>query len=176
MTTDDEQFDEEEEGEREEEEEDNRPLPLPKRRRPGQRMNLIERKHTQNAFLKALANTANERAACLQTGIDTKLPYIWAKSDPEFAERFKEANEQANWLLFGEAWRRAMQGEEEFVVSLGKLIYGPDGKPLTVRKKSDRLLELLLKARLPEFRDKGTTIVTILPKEYINLPDDGIVE
>lgn len=152
------------------------PLPLPKRRRRGQTMTLEERKATQEVFLKALSNTANIRAACLQSGISRSIVYQWQEHDEEFGMRFKQANEEANWLIFGEAWRRAMQGEKEYVVSLGKLVYGPDGQPLTVQKRSDRLLELLLKARMSEFRDKGPTIVNVLPKEYINLPPDGVEE
>lgn len=146
------------------------------RRRRGQTMTPEERAATKEAFLKVFANTANIRAACLQVGIDRSLIVEWKKTDEEFAAQFDEANEAANWLLFGEAWRRAMTGDKEYVVSLGKLVYDQDGKPLTVQKRSDRLLELMLKARMPEFRDRGTTIVNILPKEYINLPEDDGIE
>lgn len=150
------------------------PQALPKRRRRGQTMTTEERKEAQETFLKALGLTANIRTACVQAGISRTIVYQWQEHDEDFGPRFREANEEANWLIFGEAWRRAMKGEEEYVVSLGKLVYGPDGKPLTVHKKSDRLLELMLKARMAEFRDKGTTIVNVLPKEYIDLPQDGI--
>jgi hypothetical protein len=145
-------------------------------RRRGQRMTPEERKIAQEAFIKALGNTANVRAACLQSGISHSIVYQWQEHDTEFAIRFKQANTDANWLLFGEAWRRALQGEEEIVISMGRIVYKEvpvldnrgqptyDGKgkpimrstgePLTKRVKSDRMLELLLKARLPEFRDK----------------------
>jgi len=56
----------------------------------------------------------------------------------------------------------------------GKPVYRP-GEPLTIRRKSDRLLELLLRARVAEFRERGVT-VNILPKEYISLPEDGTDE
>ena len=99
--------------------------------------------------------------------------YRWQEHDEEFSIMFKQANTDANWKLFGEAWKRATEGEIEYVVSGGKLIYGPDGNPLTIRKKSDRLLELLLKARLPEFRDKSPVTINVTPKEYINHVEDG---
>lgn len=150
------------------------PLALPVNRRKGVRLTPEERKAAQEAFLKALANTANIRAASLQAGIHPSTVTYWKEHDEAFMVRFKEANDQANWLLFGEAWRRAVQGDERYVVSLGKLVYGPDGKPLTIREKSDRLLELLLKARLPEFREKAAVTVNVLPKEYVNLPQDGV--
>lgn len=162
--------------EEEEKEEDNTPAPLPKRRRVGQRVTEEERAQIKETFLRVLANTANKRAAYLQAGVDRGTINYWCKKDPEFEQRIKEADEEANWVLFGEAWRRAMMGEEEYVISMGKMVYGPEGKPLTIRKRSDKLLELLLRARLPEFREKGVTVVNILPKEYIDLPPDGTVE
>lgn len=113
-----------------------------------------EKQEAKEKFLKALSNTANVRAACIQAGVDHSTVYRWQEMDEDFGFRFREANKDANWLLFGEAWQRAMKGEEEYVVSGGKLIYGPDGKPLMQRRKSDRMLELLLKARLSEFREK----------------------
>lgn len=123
-------------------------------RRAGQRMSEDEKRIAKETFLKALSNTANVRAACLQAGVDSSTIYRWQEHDEEFSFKFQQANKDASWLLYGEAWQRAMRGEEEYVVSGGKLIYGPDGNPLKVNKKSDRMLELLLKARLPEFRDK----------------------
>ncbi len=141
-------------------------------RRRGQHMTAEERKVAQDAFIKALENTANVRAACMAAKVSHSTVYQWSEHDEAFGIRFREANKDANWLLFGEAWPRAMKGEEEYVVSAGKLVYGPDGKPLTVRRKSDRLLELMLKARLPEFREKSTVTIETLPKEYVpNLPD-----
>lgn len=123
-------------------------------RRRGQRLTSEEKTVAKASFLKALANTANVRAACMQAGVDHATVYRWQEHDAEFSFKFQQANRDASWLLFGEAWQRAMKGEEEYVVSAGKLVYGPDGEPLKTRKKSDRMLELLLKARLPEFRDK----------------------
>src|SRR6185312_16731483 len=95
------------------------------------------------------------RAACMQAGISHTTVYQWQEHDTEFGIRFQEANKNANWLLFGEAWRRALQGEERYYISRGEVVLMPDGKtPATYREKSDRILELLLKARLPEFREK----------------------
>lgn len=123
-------------------------------RRRGQRMTAQERKQAQDIFIKALSNTANVRAACMQAKISHSIVYQWQEHDPEFGIRFREANTDASWLLFGEAWRRAMTGEKKYVTSQGKQVYDKDGNPLTYQEKSDRLLELLLKARLPEFREK----------------------
>jgi hypothetical protein len=149
--------------------------PTPQRarvRRQGQRMNTAERRAAQDKFLKALSNTANVRAACMQARIDHSTVYYWQEHDEQFSFQFKQANTDANWLLFGEAWRRAMQGEVRYVVSRGDVVLDADGAPLTYQERSDRMLELLLKARLPEFRDKSAvTINNILPKEYAFDPD-----
>lgn len=124
------------------------------RRRRGQHMTKEERKIAQDAFIKALENTANARVACVAANVSHSIVYQWAEHDTEFGIRFQQANKNANWLLFGEAWQRAMKGEERYYLSRGEVVIGPDGKPATYREKSDRLLELLLKARLPEFREK----------------------
>ena len=123
-------------------------------------MTAQERKTAQDAFINAMANTANVRAACIAAGISHAIVYQWQEHDTEFGIRFREANQQANWLLFGEAWQRAFKGQERFVVSQGKLVMAPDGKPQTYYEKSDRILELMLKARLPEFRDKQQVEMT----------------
>jgi hypothetical protein len=113
-----------------------------------------ERKAVQNTFLQALSMTANVRASCLKAGIDRSLVYKWQEHDQEFSMRFKIAQQEANDMLFGEAWRRGVQGVEKPVVSMGKVVYDENGKMLTTKEYSDHLLSLLLKARLPEFRDK----------------------
>ena len=144
-------------------------------RRPGQRYNAKERKERQDRFIEELEKTANVRRACEKAGIGHSTIYRWQEHDLEFGVRFKQANADASWRLYEEAWNQAVHGEEEYVVSAGKLVYGPDGNPLMNRKKSDKMLEMLLKARLPEFRDKTLVVNNILPKEYINVPEDGTV-
>jgi hypothetical protein len=142
----------------------------------GRRMKAAERKTVQEAFLKALASTANVRASCMAANVSHATIYQWQEHDLTFSMRFEQAQKEANDLLFGEAWRRAMHGEEVPVVSGGRILYKEDGSMLTVRHRSDRLLELLLKARLPEFREKGPVVAVTLPKEYLFNPDQDGVE
>jgi hypothetical protein len=156
---------------------------IQQKRRRGDRMTASERKAKQAQFIETLGRTANVTAACLQVGISRSIVYIWQEMSDEFAYEFAEANKRANDVLFGEAWRRAMQGEEEPVLSGGRPVMVTrevNGRmvevPLTIRKKSDRLLELLLKARLPEFRNTGASALVILPKEYVGFDanQDGV--
>jgi hypothetical protein len=149
-------------------------------RRQGQRLHSEEdRVHLQQQFLETFAKTSNILAACREIGIDRRLVYYWKEHDQEFMILFNQANQDATDRLYAEAWRRAVHGDDELVVSMGKIVYEEIpvldnegnqkyrddgkplmrlGKPLTNRKRSDRLLELLLKARLPEFRDKQTDV------------------
>lgn len=132
--------------------------PQTRKRRQGQRMTTEERKQAQEKFLKSFSMTANVRAACMAAGIDRSLVYQWAEHSEEFSIRFKQASLDADDLIRGELFRRAVQGVEKPVVSMGKVVYVEDEKnkpkPLMERVYSDQLLSLLAKSRMPEFREK----------------------
>jgi hypothetical protein len=138
----------------------NTSTPQTRKRRPGQRMTAPERAQAQEKFLKSFSMTANVRAACMAAGIDRTLVYQWAEHSEEFSIRFKQAELDANDLIRGELFRRAVQGVEKPMVSMGKVVYVEDPKkkgeqiPLMERVYSDSLLSLLAKARMPEFREK----------------------
>lgn len=124
------------------------------KRRPGQRMTTEERTQAQEKFLKSFSMTANVRAACMAAGIDRTLVYQWAEHSKEFSIRFNRASLDADDVIRAELFRRSIQGVEKHVVSMGKVVYGDDGKPLMERVYSDSLLSLLAKSRMPEFRDR----------------------
>jgi len=64
-------------------------------------------------------------------GISRRSAYEWRDADPSFAAAWKDAEEQAADLLEMEAWKRA------------------------TTDKSDRMLEILLKAHRPDkFTDR----------------------
>lgn len=152
-----------------------------RKRRQGQRMSAEEKRIAQEAFLKAFASTANVRAACMKAGIDRSQVYRWQEHDENFGFRFKQATADANDMLFGEAWRRAVQGVEKPVLYRGGVVYEIDEqgkrKMITTREYSDQLLSLLLKARLPEFRDKTqidlNTNISTVEIYKIKIPDNG---
>lgn len=167
------------------------------KRRQGQRLTKQERAIAQETFLKSFSLTANIRAACVKANIDRATVYAWQEHDLPFSILFKQAELDANDMIRAELFRRAVQGVEKPVVSVGRMVYEETpmldskgkpmldskgkpimlrGKPLMVREYSDNLLSLLAKARMPEFRDKSVTVNVALPKEYINLPEDGVTE
>jgi hypothetical protein len=122
----------------------------------GQKLTRAESQILQEKFLRSFSMTANVRAACMQAGIDRSTVRKWEEHDETFSFRYKEAKEDANDLIRAELQRRAIQGYEKPVISVGKIVYDKDGKVLTEKVYSDSLLGLLAKARLPEFRDKQT--------------------
>lgn len=135
--------------------------PLRAMRRQGQHLRDDEREAAQEKFLEILSKTANIRAACKVVGIDRNMVYYWQEHDAEFSMRFNIANQEANDLLLAAAWERGVKGTEKPVVSMGKQVFVEEHvhgkvvkKPLMERVYSDNLLALLMKARMPEFRDK----------------------
>jgi len=122
-------------------------------RRNGVRLTKEQRIDAQEKFLRTFSMTANVRAACMSAGIARSTMYAWQETDQEFSLKFNIASEEANDVIRAELFRRAVQGYEKPVVSMGNMVYN-DGKPLMERVYSDSLLSLLAKSRMPEFRDK----------------------
>lgn len=137
------------------------PITRNMKRRQGQRLSVEERKEVQRKFLDSFKLNANVTLACMQAGIDRSQIYRWQEHDEMFAQEFKQAELAANDMLLAAAWQRGVKGTEKPVVSMGKQVFvkvkenGKEvEKPLMERVYSDSLLSLLMKARMPEFRDK----------------------
>ena len=141
----------------------------------GKRLTKEQTQELQEKFLKSFSMTANIRAACMSAGIDRSTVYSWQEHDSSFSLRFNIAEQEANDVIRAEIFRRAVQGYEKPVVSMGRVVYEETpildksgkpvlndkgkpvvtyGKPVTERVYSDALLSLLARARMPEFRDK----------------------
>lgn len=139
----------------------------------GSRPSKEETIQAKEKFLKSFSANGNVRAACMSAGVDRSAVHYWNEHDEQFSMLYNLAKEDVNDAIRGEIFRRAMIGDERFVTSQGKVVYH-DNKPLTYREKSDVLLMFHAKARMPnEYRDKAAVINAILPKEYINVPEDG---
>jgi hypothetical protein len=82
--------------------------------------------------------------------------YELRKRNLSFAAGWEEAEERAADALEAEAWRRAVVGVQEPLVSGGKVVRDDDGQPIAIRRYSDALMIALLKARRPErFKDRA---------------------
>ena len=107
-------------------------------------------------FLKALAETGIVRTAVDIAGTSRTRVYELRKRDTIFAAAWDEAEEQAADALEAEAWRRAVVGMPEPLVSAGRVVRDDDGQPIAIRRYSDTLMIALLKARRPDrFKDRA---------------------
>lgn len=98
-------------------------------------------------FLKAFAQCGIIRVAAEQAGIGRTAIHDALHSNPKFAAQYAEALVQADELIEAHALRRATVGEPEPLFMNTK--NGPV-QVATLMRKSDRLLEFILKARRPE--------------------------
>lgn len=80
----------------------------------------------REVFLARLAETCNVSEAARTAGISRRAAYDWRDADPDFAADWADAEEIAADLLEKTAWERA------------------------TTDKSDRMLEILLKAHRPK--------------------------
>jgi len=105
-------------------------------------------------FLQYLAETGNVSRSVKLIGTSAARVYTLRNSDPVFRQAWDEAEQIAVDRLEEEAWRRAVEGFEEPVVSAGKLVRDENGNAVMVRRYSDMLLIRLLAARRPRKFDR----------------------
>src|SRR5258706_5162047 len=98
---------------------------------------------TKEKFLEVLRERANVTDACKAMGLARSGAYDRRQSDPKFAREWDTAAAEAADKLEAEAWRRATEGWDEPVFYQGVEVG-------TIRKYSDRMLELLLTGAKPE--------------------------
>jgi hypothetical protein len=116
----------------------------------------------KNLFLETYEATGNISRSADLSGISCGTHYRWLREDPEYATMFEEAHSRACDALEAEARRRAVEGVEKPVFYRGQIVG-------CIREYSDRMLELLLKAKKPrEFRERVST--------EISGPDSGPIE
>jgi hypothetical protein len=131
------------------------------------------------ALLNTYRELASISAACRVVKIHRDSHYRWMGDDPVYRAEFQKAQEPAVQTLEDEAIRRAVYGVEEPIVHGGQLCYRPQDlyyppsawqgrgktrrlkpgavlvpkpgvKALSIRRYSDPLLALLLKAHRPD--------------------------
>jgi hypothetical protein len=108
----------------------------------------------QQQFLQYIAETGNVSRSIKLVGTSPARVYTLRQNDPAFREAWEEAEEIAADRLEQEAWRRAVEGFEEPVVSAGKLVRDEDGNAVMIRRYSDVLLIRLLQAHRPQKFDR----------------------
>ena len=99
-------------------------------------------------WLAVYAKTGNMSTASSASHIPRSYIKQLARKSPVFMRRLTACKEQAHDGLVSEAYRRGVEGVEEPV--FGRQADGSTGKVGTIRKYSDRLLEKLLMASMPD--------------------------
>lgn len=98
----------------------------------------------KSKFLEAFRRHGNVSWAARESGVPHRtLVYKWRDDDAEFAQEFASAEIDATETLEAEAFRRGHDGVEEPVFHQGEICGA-------VKKYSDTLLIVMLKARAPE--------------------------
>ena len=106
------------------------------------------------------------------------------RTDPDYPAKFADAQAAANEMLEAEARRRATQGVERMKFYKGEPIIDPrTGKPYIEHEYSDRLLELALKAHMPdkyvdrqEIKTREVTGDVIPPQSESLMKDPAVIE
>lgn len=130
-------------------------LHTPRTRKGGGPLSSDERNRRQEQLLKAFRESGNIKHSCKVARINRTTFYNWRDQDEEFRAQLVEAERDADDTLEFAAYERAVKGVPSHVISQGKMVYGPNKKPLIERKYSDGLLTTLLKARMPEkYKDR----------------------
>jgi hypothetical protein len=135
---------------------------------------LATRDARKDKFVEAYAaNAAGIAPACQVAGISRSTYKRWRNEDPDFDQKLEEAKEAAVDEAEAEVRRRGVEGVQEPVIHKGAWMYQTDSRGelvldgnfepirLTVNKKSDRMLELYVRANRAEYRDRGETTVNV---------------
>jgi hypothetical protein len=78
--------------------------------------------------------------------------------------------------LEAEAWRRAVAGVREPIVSGGKVVRDDDGQPIAIRRYSDNLLFALLKARRPEKFREQRLVEHKMNRDVREIPTEDLIQ
>lgn len=121
---------------------------------------------TVQAFLDAYARTGVIGRSAHEAGVSHQAIIDWRKKFPEFDVAVKSAYEAYKELLHAEIHRRAVTGVPKPVFYQGEEV----GE---ITEYSDRMLELLAKRHMPEFRDRYQVDMSVTPG-VLAVPGMGI--
>lgn len=103
----------------------------------------------QLQFLAALAKSGNVARAAIDAHLDGVGLEEARRMDRSFAREWEAAEKASGHKLEHEAWRRAVDGVPEPLISDGKVVRDDDGRPLSIQRYSDALLIEMLRIYRP---------------------------
>lgn len=106
-------------------------------------------KLVQERYLGALAASGLLVHSADVAGVNFDTVDIYRRKNPEFNKEVELAQKRYNELVEAEIHRRGMKGYKKAVFYKGERVDGGE-----VVEYSDRLLELLAKKRMPEYRER----------------------
>ncbi len=140
-------------------------------------------------FLEAFSKTGVIISGCRAAGVSRAIHKRWVQQDSGFLESCKTAYDEAVDLAEEELRARAVEGVEEIVMYKGEPVWKRDPEtgevllddelkpvPFTVPTRSDRLLEIYIKAHKPAYREpKGGVVVQYdpTPREITDQTEGG---
>lgn len=146
---------------------------IPKNR-TGPKQKLNNRKFKQ--ILEDIKLFGSTEGACAKNGIPRDTFYTALRQHPQAKEAYQMARDEANWRIEQEIARRGIQGVRQPVFYKGDIVGH-------IEQYSDKMLELLAKANLPErYSAKNTIDVNVKhsaenPKEkLLSLLEGDIIE
>lgn len=101
------------------------------------------------AYLRENPKASNNEA-CRHVGVARKNLKRDLDDDPEFREDYEVARGRGVERIYEAVDRLVFEGVKKPLVSAGKLVKDDDGNVVEVREYSERLTELLYRARTPE--------------------------
>jgi hypothetical protein len=125
-----------------------------------------ERRDWKTPWLEAFRAEGTVSAACAAVNVSRSTVYD-ARVDEEFAAAWDAIEKETTDAMEREAYRRAVEGTSEPLVSAGRLV-------TNVQKYSDTLLIFMLKARRPDVYRENVKIEhagRIDGKHEIHVPD-----
>lgn len=142
----------------------------------------VSTRTVQRLFLECFAACGSLTEAAQAAGVRHQRHYEWLARDPQYAQRFAEAERRVTDLAEAAAVKRGVLGLDEPV--FGRLPGRDTGSGVIGTRKvySDRLLELLLRARRPERyrQDQGAAPVQvqvqvgIVQQALAQVPEDAL--
>jgi hypothetical protein len=147
----------------------------------GKRMTTKEREDAQAIFLEAFTLNGNIMLSCKKANVDRGTVRQWEEHDTQFSVLYHEAEKNFADFALAEFRKRAMEGYEKPVISMGRMVYEEipllnkdgtpqldskgkpivkHGKPLMERVVSDTLLAMLIKRHFPEYRERQQVDLT----------------
>lgn len=116
-----------------------------------------------------IANGHTIKSACEDLVIARSTIFKWRREDTDFDAAYLTAQEDWQDTIRGEIYRRGVRGVRRTKLQGGRLIIE--------REYSDRMLELLAKGNLPEYRSTDQPQINIHNQtNVVSLTDDQLRE